>query len=80
MGKKEAKNDKAISKEYDLSSETSFVNEDGSGMRFYASEEEQELERLKKDMNRTATEKFYSLMGMMKVGNMMKKAIIHHKS
>lgn len=48
-------------------------------MRFYASQEEQELARLKEAMSRTATEKFYSLMGMMKIGNMMKKAKIHHK-
>lgn len=56
------------------------VNEDGSAMRFYASQEEQELERLKENMNHTATEKFYSLMGMMKIGNLMKKAVIRHKS
>jgi len=48
-------------------------------MRFYASQEEQELARLKEAMDRSATEKFYRLMGLMKTGNMLKKAKINHK-
>jgi hypothetical protein len=55
------------------------VNEDDGAMRFYASQEEQELQRLKENMNHTATEKFRSFVNMMKMGNLMKKAIIHHK-
>ena len=66
-------------KEYKNNDQISQVNEDNGAMRFYASQEAQELERLKADMNRTATEKFHSLMGMMKIGSMMKKAVIHHK-
>ena len=66
-------------KEYKNNDQISQVNEDNGAMRFYASQEEQELERLKESINRSATEKFYKLMGMMKVGRMMKKAIIHHK-
>ena len=57
----------------------SVVNEDDGAMRFYNSQEEQELERIKENMKRSATEKFHSLMGMMKTGNMLKKAIIRHK-
>ena len=68
-----------MSKAYINNDQVSQVNEDNGAMRFYASQEEQELQRLKADMNRTATEKFHSLMGMMKVGSMMKKAVIHHK-
>ncbi|HTI11754.1 MAG TPA: hypothetical protein VL832_24440 [Puia sp.] len=68
---------KAYKKDNDLAS---IVNEDNSAMRFYASQEEQELERLKDDMNRSATEKFHRLMGLMKIGNMMNKAVIHHKA
>jgi hypothetical protein len=64
---------------YKNNDQVSVVNEDNGAMRFYASQEEQELERLKEDMSRSATEKFHRLMGLMKVGNMMKKAIIHHK-
>jgi hypothetical protein len=68
-----------MGKPYDHSGKTSFVNEPASAMRFYSSQEEQELERLKEDMNRTATEKFHHLMGLMKVNRMMRNAIIHHK-
>jgi hypothetical protein len=69
-----------MEKKYNYERKVSIVNEDDSAMRFYASQEEQELERLKSNMNQTATEKFHSLMSMMKIGNMMKKAIIHHKA
>jgi hypothetical protein len=64
---------------YNHTGKTSFVSEPDSVMRFYSSQEEQELERLKEDMNRTDTEKFHRLMGLMKLGRMMKKAVIHHK-
>jgi|GEM_PF-1605040 hypothetical protein len=68
-----------MSTPYDHTDKTSFVNEPDSAMRFYSSQEEQELERLKEDMGRTHTEKFHRLMGLMKLGRMMKKAVIHHK-
>ena len=68
-----------MSAPYKHNNDTSFVNEPGSAMRFYASQEEQEMERLKEDMSRTATEKSHRLMGLMKLSRMMKKAIIHHK-
>jgi hypothetical protein len=64
---------------YNHTGKTSFVKEPDSVMRFYSSQEEQELERLREDMNRTATEKFHRLMGLMKLGRIMKNAIIHHK-
>ncbi len=69
-----------MGKIYNNEEKSSIINEDNGAMRFYASQEEQELERLKESMNRSAAEKFYRLMGLMKTGNMMKKAIIHHKS
>lgn len=68
-----------MDKAYKNNDRVSVVNENNGAMRFYASQEEQELERLKENINRSATEKFYRLMGLMKTGNMMKKAIIHHK-
>jgi len=48
-------------------------------MRFYSSQEEQELARLKEAMSQSYTEKFHSFVRMMRLGNLMKKAIIHHK-
>ncbi len=56
----------------------SIVND--SAMQFYASQEEQELSRLKEAMSRSATEKFYHLMGLMKTGKMLKKAKMYHKN
>jgi hypothetical protein len=56
------------------------VNEGDGAMRFYSSQEEQELVRLKESMSRTATEKFYRLMGLMKTQLMLRQAKIHHKS
>lgn len=38
-----------------------------------------EQKRLKEALQRTDTEKFYFLMTLMKMGNTMKKAVIHHK-
>jgi len=68
-----------MGKSYKNDDKSPEVNEDGSAMRFYASQEEQELARLKEAMSRSATEKFYRLMGLMKTGNMLKKAKINHK-
>ncbi len=68
-----------MAKAYKNDDKPSVVKEDDSVIRFYASQEEQELERLKRNMNRSATEKFHAFIGMMKTGNMLKKAIIHHK-
>ena len=68
-----------MDKAYENNDPVSVVNEDNGAMRFYASQEEQELERLKENISRSATEKFHRLVGLMKVGNMMKKATIHHK-
>ena len=68
-----------MAKAYKHNDENSVVNEDNSAMRFYSSQEEQELDRLKENISLTASEKFHRLMGLMKVGKMMKKAIIHHK-
>jgi len=67
-------------KAYHNEEKKSEVREDDSIMRFYASQEEQELARLKEGINRSATEKFYKLVRLMKTGNMLKKAKIHHKS
>jgi hypothetical protein len=64
---------------HDNDKEISSVREDDSAMRFYASQDEQELERLKESMGRSATEKFYRLIGLMKTKNMLKKAKIYHK-
>jgi hypothetical protein len=69
-----------MSNAYKNNDKPSAVNEDDGAMRFYASQEEQELARLKESVGRSATEKFYRLMGLMKVGNMMKKAKIYHKT
>jgi len=66
-------------KDYEHNDQVPQVNESNGAVRFYASQEEQELERLKESVNRSATEKFYKLMGMMKIGRMMKRAIIQHK-
>jgi hypothetical protein len=68
-----------MAKAYKHNEKPSVVQEEDTVMRFYNSQEEQELERLKRNMNRSATEKFHALMGMMKTGNMFKRAIIHHK-
>jgi hypothetical protein len=64
---------------YKNNDDLTVVNENNSAMRFYGSQEEQELARLKENMSRSATEKFHALMSLMKAGYMMKKAIIHHK-
>jgi hypothetical protein len=68
-----------MGKAYRNNDKISVIEEDDGAMRFYSSQDEQERERLKRNMSRSATEKFHSLMGMMKTGNMLKKAIIHHK-
>ena len=76
---KRLKKTSIMGKSYNDNDKSPEVNEDGSAMRFYASQEEQELARLKEAMGRSATEKFYLLMGLMKTGAMLKKAKIHHK-
>ena len=55
------------------------ANEGNSGMRFYSSQEEQELVRLRENMSQSYTDKFRSFVRMIKLGNLMKKATIHHK-
>ncbi|NII23888.1 hypothetical protein HB364_02270 [Pseudoflavitalea sp. X16] len=45
----------------------------------YGFNEEQEKARLKEALKRTDTEKFHFLMTLMKMGNTMRKAVIHHK-
>lgn len=42
--------------------------------------EEKALDKLKIAMNRSDTEKFYTLTSLIKVNNLMKKAKIVHKS
>ena len=49
------------------------------GPRFYASAEEQEMERLKEAIQRTDEEKFHYLMMLMKIGKTMAKATITNK-
>lgn len=49
------------------------------GPKFYASQEEQEMSRLKEALNRTGEEKFYFLMQLMKLQETFKKGIIEHK-
>lgn len=68
-----------MEKDFNKIPENGGLNSSQSAMRFYASPEEQELERLKENINRSATEKFHMLMTMMKIGKLMKKAKIHHK-
>lgn len=69
-----------MAKTYKTDDKLTGVNEDDSAMRFYSSQEEQELQRLKEDMSQSYTEKFRSFVRMMKLGNLLKRAIIHHKS
>jgi hypothetical protein len=45
----------------------------------YGNAEEQEEARLRVALQRTDTEKFHFLMTLMKMGNTMRKAVIHHK-
>lgn len=52
------------------------LNEDSP---VYASREALEDARLREAVNRTDTEKFYMLMTLMKMNNVMRKAVIHHK-
>jgi hypothetical protein len=69
-----------MAKAYKNNDKPDAVNEDDGAMRFYASQEEQELARLKEAIDLSATEKFYRLTRLMKLGNMLKKAKIHHKN
>lgn len=45
----------------------------------YALNEAQEEKRLQEALKRTDSEKFHFLMTLMKMGNTMRKAVIHHK-
>lgn len=45
----------------------------------YGFTEEQEKARLQEALKRTDTEKFHFLVTLMKMGNTMRKAVIHHK-
>lgn len=45
----------------------------------YGNAEEQEEARLREALKRTDTEKFHYLMTLMKMGNTMRKAVIHYK-
>lgn len=45
----------------------------------YGNTEAQEEARLREALKRTDSEKFYFLMTLMKMGNTMRKAVIHHK-
>ena len=44
-----------------------------AGIRFYSSQEEQEMAYLKEALNRTDEEKFLFLMNLMKIQNLFKK-------
>ena len=50
-----------------------------NGIRFYASSKEQELFRLKEAVNRTDEEKFYFLMHLMKMQQILKKGKVEFK-
>ncbi|MDB5206289.1 MAG: hypothetical protein JWR72_1364 [Flavisolibacter sp.] len=45
-----------------------------AGIRFYSSSEDQELAYLKEALKRTDEEKFFFLMNLMKMGQVMSKA------
>lgn len=48
-------------------------------IRFYASAEEQEKDRLQRAIRRSDTEKFYFLMNLMKMQQFFKKGTIEYK-
>jgi hypothetical protein len=58
--------------EYNKNDKISQANE--RGPRFYSSQEEQELARLREALARTDEEKFYHLMNLMKLQRLMSKA------
>jgi hypothetical protein len=64
-------------KKYDTSNRLSIVKEE-----FIPYEKQDEYEQLllQKAIATTATEKFHLLMNLMKAGDMMKRAKIHHKT
>lgn len=62
--------------QHDNNDRKNFLREDPIA---YESREALEEARLREAINRTPTEKFKLLMTLMKMNNMMRKAIIHHK-
>jgi len=61
----------------DINQIPSQINEPSS---FYEKQEEHERRLIQASISSTATEKFHLLMNLMKVGEMMKRAKIHHKT
>jgi len=64
-------------KEYDTNQHTSQVQETFIP---YEKQEEHERSLIQASISSSATEKFHLLMNLMKVGDMMKRAKIHHKT
>ncbi len=63
-------------KEYHINQQASEVQESNAS---YENLEERERQLIQASISSTATEKFHLLMNLMKVGEMMKRAKIHHK-
>lgn len=63
-------------KEYHINQQASEVQEPNAS---YENLEERESQLIQASISSTATEKFHLLMNLMKVGEMMKRAKIHHK-
>ena len=63
--------------EYDINQTISQVQEPGTP---YEKQEERERRLIQASISSTASEKFHLLMNLMKVGDMMKRAKIHHKT
>ncbi|RXK59339.1 hypothetical protein ESA94_14480 [Lacibacter luteus] len=64
-------------KQYDKSNRLSVVKEEFVP---YENQNEHEQLLLQKAITTTASEKFHLLMNLMKAGEMMKRAKIHHKT
>ncbi len=64
-------------KEYNINQTTSQVQEPNA---LYEKQEEHERHLIQESISSSATEKFHLLMNLMKVGDMMKRAKIHHKT
>ena len=63
--------------EYDINQTISQVQEPGTP---YEKQQERERRLIQASISSTASEKFHLLMNLMKVGDMMKRAKIHHKT
>ena len=63
-----------------MKKDTSTSKIEKTGPRFYASQEEQELSRLKEAIARTDEEKFYFLMNLIKLQLILKKGKVVYKS